>query len=64
MQLDEAVDGLVGVGGFAVLPVAIRDVDLRLLREMAERVAAFEAFEVLRALAEVAAGKRVLSLRI
>jgi hypothetical protein len=38
VELDEAVDGLVGGCRFVVLPVAVRDVDLRLLCEMAERL--------------------------
>lgn len=47
MQANKTVDGLIRRGGFAVLPVAVRDVDLRLLREVAERVAAFERLEIL-----------------
>jgi len=64
VKLDKAVDRLVGGGRFAVFPVAIRDVDLRLLGEMAEWVATLERFEILRAFAPVAAAQGVLRLVI
>ncbi len=64
VQLDEAVDSLVGGVVLAIFPVAVGDVDLRLLGEVAERIAALKHFEIFRALAPVAAGQGVLRLRI
>jgi hypothetical protein len=64
VQLDEAVDSLVGGVVFAVFPVAVGDVDLRLLGKVAERIATLKHFEVFRALAPVATGQGVLRLRI
>ena len=62
VELDEAIDGLGGGGRFVILPVAVCNVDLRLLREMAERIATLQRFEIFRALAPVAAGQCVLGL--
>ena len=64
VQLDEAVDGLVGGVVLAVLPVAVGYVDLRLLGKVAERIATLKHLEIFRALAPVASGQGILRLRI
>lgn len=57
VQLDEPVNGLIRGVSFTILPVAIGDVDLRLLCVTAERVATLQRLEVLCALSPVAVGE-------
>jgi len=64
VQADKTVDGRFCCILLIVLPVAISDIELRLLGVRAERITPFKAFEVFDALAVILAVERALRLRV